>query len=300
MLASELLKWRCVHIFPVRFMTFPRLLAALCVSAAATAPARGALVSYWNFETPGNLGDDTGTFNNDATSTVGAPAFSSNAKVGSGALSLNGASMFSLGAGSALDYNSAAFADGFSVASWVNIDATSPIGPQPVGSPAPFQRIFSREMAGGAFVGNGWGVGVDLDTVCVQQMLGPTNGRVDRVSTNASLLGAWHHFGFVYRATGGVISAVDFYLDGVLLSSATTGATGLVVPTAADAYAIGALNFPTNSNFQGFRGLMDDLRIYDNELTGAEMAALAVPEAGSASLAGLAGVMLLRRRSRKD
>ena len=275
-----------------------RLPSLLSILLALTAPASAALVSQWNFENPAALGDDTGPLNRDATSVVGTPAYSTNAKVGTGALSLNGQSLLALGTNSAASYTGTNFMDGFSVTAWVNIDANSPQGPQSAGNPAPYQRIFSKDLLGSTtFQGNSWGVGVDLDTTGVQQMLGTTYGRVDRVSVSASLLGAWHHFGYVFRTTGGVITAVDFYLDGALLSSQTTGTTGMAAPLAGDAFAIGALNYATNNNFQGFRGLMDDLRIYDHELSASEVSALAaVPEPASAALAGMTGLLLLRRR----
>ncbi|RYD41279.1 MAG: hypothetical protein EOP85_12935, partial [Verrucomicrobiaceae bacterium] len=55
----------------------------------------------------------------------------------------------------------------------------------------------------------------------------------------------------------------DFYVDGVLVSSQTATNTGFTEATTVG-FAIGALG--RSNAFEGFDGLMDDLRIYDREL----------------------------------
>ena len=124
--------------------TFVSLNAAL---ARGDLPAH--LVSHFTFDSPANLGDDTGTFNNDGTP-VGGATFTGNARIGGGALSLNGIDgLIQVPEGNeytTLDDDG----DGFTVTSWICLD------PAATGN----MRIISTYMSGG-FTADGWGVGDD-------------------------------------------------------------------------------------------------------------------------------------------
>ncbi len=99
----------------------------------------------------------------------------------------------------------------------------------------------------------------------------------------APLDGNWHHYALV--VTG---SSAEFFIDGI--SRGTRGSFG-----------IGAGGNPTilGSQFGGnselFKGQMSDVRIYDNALTGAQVAAISAEDSGvpePASVTLLAGALL--------
>jgi hypothetical protein len=74
----------------------------------------------------------------------------------------------------------------------------------------------------------------------------------------------WHHVTYVYRNVP--IDTIDYYVDGVLAGS-RTGTAGMN-DTTTD-FNIGSIGL--DGNLQAFFGKIDDLRVYDNELTSADI-----------------------------
>lgn len=221
-------------------------------------PSNSRLVSHYTFDQSTNLGRDDGSFGLDGTPTGGA-TFTSEARIGGGALLLDGLDGVVLLGGAAeyssLDDNGV----GFTVAAWVNLD------------PAAFgnARIISTFMEGG-FTANGWGLG--FGGAEGDNLLATTYGRLDYLSPLPSTPtpGEWHHLAYIYR--NAPIDEIEFFVDGVSVGSTPSGGTTGMIDTDTG-FAIGSIGIPDNP--QSFFGKMDDLRIYDVELSDEEIVALA-------------------------
>lgn len=221
-------------------------------------PTSGHLVSHFTFDQNTALGNDDGTFELDGTA-VGDAAFTTESRIGGGALLLDGIDDYlSLGGASeysTLDDNGV----GFTLAAWVCPDANS------FGT----ARIMSTYMEGG-FIAEGWGVG--FGNAEGTALLATAYGRIDYVSQEASrpALGEWHHVAYVYRNSP--INEVEFFVDGVSVGTTpTTGPAGMI--DSFTGFAIGGIGLPDNP--QNFFGKLDDIRIYDVELSDDDIVALA-------------------------
>jgi hypothetical protein len=115
---------------------------------------------------------------------------------------------------------------------------------------------------------------------------------------------AWHMVTVTYAAAA---TGLSFYLDGNLYGTATfsSGAPNTIT-TGNLGIAIGAgirEVAAANGNAARFvNGLIDDLRIYDTELTAGDVQTLyltTVPEPSAVALFGLGGLALLLRRPRR-
>ncbi len=253
----------------------------LCLSfLVAPTIAQAEIVSRYTFDDAGNVGADAvgtndGTLQGDASQVAG--------RVGAGALALDGDGDFVALPGSnasfeALDDDG----DGWTIASWVKTSGNGDV-----------QRLISTDMPAG-WAGGGWGVGFRQDRGS-DEYISTTYGVVDMQANTSILDGQWHHVAYVMRNDGGAI-ATDYYADGVLEASAMPGNGFGITSTTAD-YAIGRLGLPTA--LQYFNGSIDELEIYNNELSGAEIQAL-VPEPSACLLAllGASGLLCGRRRRR--
>ncbi|WP_367871803.1 LamG-like jellyroll fold domain-containing protein [Luteolibacter sp. Populi] len=238
------------------------------------------LVSLFTFDGEANVGDDSGPSNHDGTA-VGDAKRTSSARIGAGALLLDGAGdLIDLGVGSGATYGPQLIADsdGFTVACWAHVPAATVVDRT---------RFFSAYANGASALSEGWGVGQRNTS---RALVGTTYGKADYLTpvNVAPAPGAWHHYAYVFRNVP--VNRVDFYLDGVLVDSRTTTVTGFTDPTTVG-FAIGALGRATA--FEGFEGRLDDLRIYNRELPGSNIADLynSAPElAGYAAWAGSYGL----------
>lgn len=115
----------------------------------------------------------------------------------------------------------------------------------------------------------------------------------------------WHMVTVTYATAA---TGLTFYLDGTLYGTATfsTGAPNTIT-TGNLGIAIGAgIREVAASNGNAARfvaGLIDDVRIYDTELTAGDVQNLyltTVPEPSAAALLGLGGLALALRRARRD
>jgi hypothetical protein len=218
------------------------------------------LASHFTFDQQATLGDDTGTLNNDGTP-VGDAQWTASSRIGNGALLLDGTGdLIDLGVDSGPDYTSQLVADtdGFTVACWVNVP-TSTTGDR--------TRFFSAYANGAATLTEGWGVG---QRNASRQLVGTTYGKVDYLSpvNSAPALGTWHHYAYVFRNVP--VNRLDAYIDGVLVDSRSTIANTGFNDASTVGFAIGALGRSTA--FEGFAGRLDDLRIYNRELAGSNVA----------------------------
>lgn len=100
--------------------------------------------------------------------------------------------------------------------------------------------------------------------------------------------GAWHHVAYT---TNAATEVTQLYIDGVLAGSNTTPAVSF---PAFNNFEIGRLG--RSAPADAFSGSVDELRIFDAVLSSTEIAALAVPEPGSALLIGFAAAGLVFRR----
>ena len=222
------------------------------------------LVSHFTFEDQGALGHDSGLLGNNGTP-VGDAQWTSSSRVGTGALLLDGTGdLIDLGAGTGPEYTSGMLSDddGFTVACWANV---------PTGTTTDRVRFFSAYANGAAGLAEGWGVG---RRNTAGQLIGTTYGRADYLAAAASAPapGAWHHYAYVFRNVP--VNRVDLFVDGALVSSHNaTAANAIGLNEAATVgFAIGALGRSTA--FEGFHGRLDDLRIYNREMSASNVADL--------------------------
>ena len=102
-------------------------------------------------------------------------------------------------------------------------------------------------------------------------------------------VGVWHHV--TWTNTPGGLQSI--YVDGELATSGGDGQFGAYGGNGVEALLVG-----TSRNKGSFKGDLDDVRVYDETLTGTQIAALAtvIPEPTSGILLSLASLALLRRR----
>ena len=230
-------------------MNIPSRFLRILTSAflLACAPAKAGLVAYWPFNDAGTLGTD-GVGGTVLTSNGGA-AFTATGKSGGG-LSLNGSNQFLSGTVNNLPIGNSTYTQ----AAWFKptvLGARGIIGWGNYGATRQVNalRIFD---SGNAFRHYWWGA--DLDS--------PSS------ATNF-LDGNWHHVATTYDGTTRRI-----YLDGSQVVSDTPGANAA---TAAN-FRIGSTN-----NGEYFSGTLDDVAIYNNALSAAQVQSLA---SGGSPVAG--------------
>lgn len=109
--------------------------------------------------------------------------------------------------------------------------------------------------------------------------------------------GSWHHIAIVVPTVGATVSASQYSIDGGTLTAfgGTTGATTVGINTVDNPLRLGESVVGTDD--RDYKGLIDEVRIYDEALSQSAITALAsVPEPSSAALLGLGGLALILRR----
>lgn len=108
----------------------------------------------------------------------------------------------------------------------------------------------------------------------------------DNVDIADLVAGEWHHHAITKQGT-----TLSYYLDGVFVQSSTLNEA---IGTESLPFFIGG-NAGAGAG-EHFTGSIDDVRIYDNALSAAEVGALVVPEPSSLLLGALSLGMMLRRK----
>lgn len=227
-----------------------------------THPLCAGIVSHFTFDDPANPGKDSGPAGIIGT-LQGDAVLSSDAASGGYSLSLDGTDDYmALSSGSGAAYTSGLIGDGdgFTVAYWVKSPSMG----------SALQRIISTDMSGGSN-SSGWGTGVSTGP----SLRATTYGKKDYNTPSTVLLTSnkWHHLTYVYK--GNPISQVAMYVDGQLVSQESTTATGM--NNTSGRFIIGGLGLSSSPQF--FNGQVDDLRIYDNEMSTPEVEELYSPPA---------------------
>ena len=208
--------------------------------------AHAGLVAYWPF-------NDAATLANDAAggSTLSATGatYTATGKSGGG-LALNGSSQFLSGSVTNLPTGNSAYTQ----SAWIKPAVLGARGIVGWGNYGASRQVNALRLAdsGNAFRHYWWGA--DLDTPVL--------------ATNF-INGSWHHVATTYDGTTRRI-----YLNGTQVAQDTPGANGA---TSAN-FRIGSTN-----NGEFFNGTLDDIAIYNNALSAAEVQALA---AGASPLSG--------------
>ncbi len=110
----------------------------------------------------------------------------------------------------------------------------------------------------------------------------------DQGITVAPGTGSWHHLAY----TNDIAGLQEIWLDGVMVASGGAGTGG-----AFDANQ--DLWIGTSNNGGSLNGIVDEIKVFDTLLSGAEIrAAMVIPETGASALLALsfAGLLLRRRR----
>ena len=214
---------------------------------AITGTSHAGLVAYWPFNDSGTLGTDAagGT----VLTASGGSAYTASGKSGGG-LSLNGSAQF----------------------------LTGTVNNLPVGNSSYTQAAWFKPAVLGARGIVGWGNYGAARQVNALRLFDSGNGfrhywwaaDLDATGLSTNLLnGNWHHVATTYDGTTRRI-----YLNGAQVAQDTPGANGAT----AGNFRIGSTN-----NGEYFSGTLDDVAIYNNALSAAQVQALA---AGGSPLAG--------------
>jgi hypothetical protein len=237
-------------------------------------PPPAALLAHWTFDADGS--DETG--NHPAALQTGA-SISSSAKVGGGALDLDGATGYARVPTTVLDG-----ASNFSIATFVSVDnlaagCCTALFTNNSWSPGRLHMNISSGTAIPELAINGNGVGAwGIDAAI------PTDG-------------SWFHLAFTYDGSTGTVTP---YINGIA-GNATSGAT-------VNAVGIGPVSIGTwDSSLDGsgttarwLDGRLDDFRVYSGVLSPEEIGAIAaIPEPSSLVLLAIAIAGFVTGRSQR-
>ena len=278
-------------------------IAATGILALAGPNARAALVAHYSFESDA-LTDETGNNNGNSangtvdlvTSTAPVPGGSSQAvrfNLNNSGTIVEDVSYIDLPEGDAAEPDTDLFIDGsYTIATWLNVvqrsgDGTTSgaaagiVGNYAAGSPYNHNyllRVFTEDHPNANKIGF---IARDDsgDTVSLQDSTAPT-------------LNTWYHYAVTFNSTDG---STIMYRDGVQVATDTLenfdgfDSSGL-------AAVLGYDDDPLTASDNGFNGLLDDVRIYDEALSQSEIQALTIPEPSALALLLLGGVAALGRR----
>jgi hypothetical protein len=267
-------------------LTKTRLFAAgLLIACSATMSKASSLLGYYTFDNSANLGQDSSGNGNDLTVSSSGATYDASAKIGSGALSLDGSAGVLTGNASKL---CPAITTGYSLSFWVQTtDTTS----------ANNGKNISRPSAGGINASAG---GNPTTTY-----RGGVNSGTS-INTGVAESDVWQLIVISYTASGGTVNT---YVNGTAHGTPATGQT-YAAGSGVNGFAIGAQGGSTAgvgiANTYFF-GNLDDFAIYSEPLTQAQSMALynqtvtpatvdTVPEPALLSFFGVGGLLMLRRR----
>lgn len=254
------------------------------VSVACLGTSHAALIAHYNMEQTGSplvdqIGGEQATQGGGSGYTYGVagPAGFGNgiSLAAAGSWQIDPAGSIALGA----------LANDITVAAWINVEAGR--HGKGTGGNARFDRIIGDDAA---WDGDAWAFGLQWSSATDATIGFTKNGIVDINSSSIALTrGTWLHVAATVSSTAGV----TFYLNGTAVGN-TANTTNM--NTGTDAFGIGRAY--GGGEPQWFPGSIDEIRVYDNVLTQAEIAELMIPEPSTAALGLLAGGMIVLRRRR--
>ena len=104
--------------------------------------------------------------------------------------------------------------------------------------------------------------------------------------------GLWHHIAATWNTvTGEAALYVDGNLDATMIRTATSISNGVT----GDRYGIGARSTGATAGSNIYRGMMDEIRVYNHAMTQEDFAPI-LPEPATMALLGLGSIMISRRR----
>ena len=227
-------------------MNTRRTLAGLTAALLSLSSAHAGLVAYWPFNSAPALGTDAA---GGSVLTATGAAFTASGKFGGG-LALSGAGQFLAGTVNNLPVGNSTYTQ----SAWIKPNVLGGQGIVGWGNYGAARQVNAFRLfdSGNGFRHYWWGA--DLDATGLATVLNN---------------GTWHHVATTYDGTNRRI-----YLNGVQVAADVPGVNAA---TAAN-FRIGSTN-----NAEYFNGTIDDVALYNNALTAAEVASLA---AGSSPFAG--------------
>ncbi|WP_425399016.1 LamG-like jellyroll fold domain-containing protein [Aeoliella sp.] len=249
-------------------------LLTLHFSLHLAAVSQAALIAHYTFDT-----DGTASVGADATLGAAASIDNTDFAVGTGALALSGAPTSDTpGADGAVsgDVFDWSTSDTRTVAFWMKASAGD------VGDSG--STMIS--LGSGTSAGNRFDVRLSGDALRLEVQAGGTT------TSNVVADGHWHHIALVVTDPA-TVSNVEYYIDGV--SQGTFGGSGTAIATGVGPLRIGDSYQDVSRDF---KGLVDDVRLYDTALNSEQIGTL-IPEPNAIALIGLAcGVAGLVRRKK--
>ena len=273
-------------------MKFRSSLTALLLASAAAFPAQAALVGYYTLD--GDFQDSSGNGNHGTM--LGGVSYDASVP---GAIGGGQSALFDGAAGTYGEIRNAANTGGlaittatnFTVAMWVRGNAGA-------GSGRSDDRIFSEGQTTNTNplfnVGtHNTGANGSVDIYVRNGAAAQTFGHA--YSAGTAFDDVWHHV----LVSGGSDRLLDLYIDGVFDSQFNYSNVPAFTP---DTTSIGGVLRATDCcNFLGY---IDDVSLWDQDLSSADISALASGASGlsipepSTSIFGLAGLLLMLRRRR--
>jgi hypothetical protein len=200
------------------------------------------LVSYWTFDNPANLGQDS-VGPNSGVVTGGAYPFGG--RVGPGALYCDGTDGYLTVADNPdLEFSAT---DSYSLAAWA----------YPATLPAAWSCVVSKSRSQAPW----YGIWIDPNNKWVYGQPINMEGPALPVDAGGALVPQWHHIVILQDGLAGTNS---LYVDGSVTNSGA----------AADGNGTGALTMGADSAGEFFKGVIDDVRLYNRPLSEAEIAQL--------------------------
>jgi hypothetical protein len=245
--------------------------AALGVVFGGARAASAAPVPIARYTFDASAVDSAGSHN--GTPQNGAAVVTSGAKVGAGALQLDGVDDFVSVVGNDGTTNFATLSNNYTIAAWVNPGRVTGV-----------QRVFGNDRS---TVANGFGFGLNN-----ANLRHTTFAVKDYNQTGTTVpVNAWSHVAVVLDSA----NAATFYINGVNAGTVTHTLPGNL---STNQFVIGRTTGAGNlTASELYQGLVDDLQIFNTALAPGEVAALTVPEpAGLGLIAAAAAAGLLRRR----
>jgi len=264
------------------------LVFAISCMLLAAGQAKAELVGHWALDAgSGTVAADTsGKGNNGTLLPVSGPPAWAAGKSGSALHFDNTNDVLSINNSASLNMNTAV---GITVAFWMKPDTDTPVGP--TGGAAQKDGLIDKGTGGAT---TGWQLYHETDGTIKAFQGAKLAVGADQFSLSSTVAvgsSKWTHIAYVADYDGGT-PRMRLFIDGVLdatlmLSTATNlqdNTTDIIVGK--------------NSSNYFYGGSIDDIQIYNNILSDAEIAQLAgVPEPATVCLLGLGALAMLKRRN---